>query len=297
MFPATFPVTFQIVDARGLGLTDATIRINRSGKTETHSLNSSSAVTSLPPGDYSVSVVSHNDVISKRPVTISSERTVELITAQEPLFPLLVIITIAVVGAILVVYGIIKKDLAMTFVSLAACFAVIATMLPWWSLEGSTSEVTTASTLYLAPPAFVTITRTASVLTGELPYLPDLFTTILLVILVMIVLGCLLCGTSFLFQRMKKQKMRLLSILGAILVVGCGLVIFLFAMTLYSQVSVGSILGAGTIGVTIPGVNEQALVPCHWGPAVGFFMYILVVILLFATLILVIRKNKRSKEV
>jgi len=297
VFPATFPVTFQIVDARGLGLTDATIRINRSGKTETRSLNSSSAIISLPPGDYAVSVVSHDEIISKRPVTISSERTVELITTQEPLFPLVSIIGFAILGAILVVYGTIKKDLVMLLSSLAACLAVIACVLPWWSLGGSTSDVTTSSTLYLAPPTFVTITRTPTVLTGELPYLPDLFTTILQVILVMIVLGCLLCGVSLVFQRMKNQKMHLISILGALLLFGGSLVMFLLAMTMYSQVSVGSLLGAGTIGVSIPGVNEQSLVPCHWGPAAGFFMYVLVVVLLFAALILLVRKNRRSKKV
>ena len=297
VFSATFPVTFQIVDARGLGLTDATIRINRSGKTETRSLNSSSAVISLPPGDYAVSVVSHDEIISKRPVTVSSERTVELITTQEPLFPLMSIICFAVLGAILVGYGTIKKDLVMLLVSLAACLAVIACMLPWWSLGGSTSDITTSSTLYLTPPAFVTITRTATVLTGELPYLPDLFTTILLVILVMIMLGCLLCGASLVFQRIQKLKMRLFSILGAFLLFGGGLVMFLLAITLYSQVSVGSVLGAGIVGISIPGVNEQSLVPCHWGPAAGFFVFVLVVILLFAALILLVRKNRRLKKV
>ena len=91
--------------------------------------------------------------------------------------------------------------------------------------------------------------------------------------------------------------MRLLSLLGAFLVIGCGLVMFLVAMTMYSQVSVGSIMGSGTIGVTIPDVNGPSLVPCHWGPAAGFFVYILVVILLFTALVFSVRKKKQSKKV
>jgi hypothetical protein len=296
VFPAAFPVTFQIVDARGLGVTDALLYINRSGKTKTLSLNSSSPVVSLPPGEYAVSVVSQNEIINQRPITVSSERTIELITTREPLFPLIGILSIIVVGVVFSVFGIRKKDPVMLLVSLALCLAVIASMLPWWSLSGSTSDVTTSSTLYLTPPAFVTITRTASVLTGELSYLPDLFITILLMILVMVVLGCLLCCASVLFHWMQKPRMRLLSILGALIIVGCGSVMFLVAMTMYSEVSVGSIQGAGEIGVTIPGISGQPLVACHWGLATGFYVYVIVIGFLLAAFILLVRKKKNSTK-
>jgi hypothetical protein len=296
VFPATFPVTFQVINARGLGMTDASLRINRSGKSETRTLNSTSVVASLPPGDYSVSVVSQDNIINRRPVTVSSERTIELITTQEPLFPLIGIICIVVFWVVLIGYGIIKKDLAMLLVSCALCLAVIASLLPWWSLAGNTSDITTSTTLYLTPPAFVTITRTSSVLTGELSYLPDLFITVLLVILVLIIVGCLLCGVSFVFQRLQRAKMRLFSVLGAFLVVGTGLLLFLVAMTMYSEVSVGNILGAGMIGVTIPGVSGQSLVPCHWGLAAGFYVYVTVIVLLFTALVLLVRKKKRPKK-
>jgi len=296
VFPATFPVTFQIIDTRGLGVTDAVLRIDRSGKSETHSLNASSDVASLPPGDYTVSVVSQGEIINRRPVAVSSERTIELITTQDPLFPLIGIISIVVIGAGLVIYGIFKKDLVILLVSFAACLAIIASLLPWWSIAGNTSDLTTSTTLYLAPPAFVTITRTSSVLTGELPYLPDLFITILLVILLLIMVGCLLSGVSFVFQRMQRPRMRLLSVLGAFLVIGCGLVMFLVAMTMYSEVSVGSIQGSGTIGVTVSGVIGQTLVPCQWGFATGFYVYVLAVVLFFTTFILLVIKKIQSKK-
>jgi hypothetical protein len=296
VFPAMFPVTFQIVDARGLEVSDATVQIDRSGKTEMHALSSSSVVAFLPPGDYAVSVIASNQVISKRPVPVSSERTVELITTQQPLFPLLIVIAVIILGILGSVYSTMKKDLVMLLVSLAACLAVSACMLPWWSLGGSTSDVTTSSTLYLAPPAFVTMTKTPSVLTGELPYLPDMFTTVLLLILVMIVLGCLLGGLGLMLHRRRKQTLGLVSILGAVLLFVCALALFLLAMTMYAQVSVGSILGAGAIGVSIPCVNEQSLVPCHWGPAAGFIIFVLGIILLSAALIHLVRKNRRSKK-
>ncbi len=296
-FPATFPVTFHIIDARGLEVVDTALRINRSGKEQTKTLSSPTAFTSLPPGNYDVSVASNDEIISKRPITVSSERTVELITTQQPLFPLIGIIAVIIIGAVLGVYSIIKKDIVLLLMTLAVGCAVIALMLPWWSLTGSTTEVTTSSTLYLAPPAFVTITRTASVLTGDLPYLPDLFLTVLLVILIMTGIGCLLCGLSFLFRRMQKPRMRVVSLLGGLVVVGSCLVIFLVAMTMYSEVSVGSIQGAGTIGVMIPGVSEQPLVPCQWGFGAGFYSYLIVVVLLSASLVLLLLKKKRSTKV
>jgi Na+-driven multidrug efflux pump len=189
-----------------------------------------------------------------------------------------------------------KRSLMMLLVSLAVCLAIVSCVLPWWSLTGSTVDVTTSSTLYLAPPVLVTMTRAPSVLTGELAFIPDMFTTILMMILVMIALGCLLCGTSLVFQRMKKPRLHFYSTFVAILLFGGCLVMFLVAMTLYSEVSVGSILGQGNIEVSVPGVSEQFSVPSHWGPDVGVVVFILSLVLLLTALLLVIQKNKKTKE-
>jgi hypothetical protein len=293
VFPATFAITFHVSDAHGLELTDSTITINRSGKTATLIQNSSSTLTTLPPGDYSVSVVSHGNIVGKRPLTITGERTVDLITTQEPLFPFLIIIIIITSGVILLIYSIIKKDLVLLFSLLTVCLVVAACVLPWWSLAGNSSEVSTSSVFYLTPLRLVTTTKTSSVLTGELAYVPDIFITIISLIPVVIVIGCFLCFASLAFRRFNKKKMQLLSILGAIILFGGCAITFSLAMTTYSQGGVGSFIGDGAVEVSVPGINAPISIQCHWGPAEGFIVFIGAIVVLLAVLLLLINKKKK----
>jgi hypothetical protein len=293
VFPAAFPITFHVLDSHGLDLNDATITINRSGKTAELIHNSSSTQTSLPPGDYTISVVSNNVVIGRRPLTISGERTIDLVTTQGPLFPLVIIIIIIALGGMLFIYSIKKKDPILLLSLLAVCLAVVACVLPWWSLAGRSSEANTSSVLYLVPPQLVTITRTASVVTGELAYAPDLFITVMAVIPAVIAFGCLLCFASLAFKRIDKKRIQLLLILAGILLFVGSLTAFSFAITTYSQAGVGSFLGEGTVDVSVPGINTPVPILCHWGPAEGFIVFIVTIIILLAALLLSIIQKKR----
>jgi hypothetical protein len=293
VFPAAFAITFHVSDSHGLELTDTTITINRSGKTATLIQNSSSTLATLPPGDYSISVVSHGNIVGKRPLTVTGERTVDLITTQEPLFPFLIIIIIIALGVILSIYSIIKKDLVLLFTLLSVLFAVTACMLPWWSLAGNSSDVSTSSVFYLAPLRFVTTTKAPSVITGELAYVPDLFVTVISLIPAVIAVGCFLCFASLAFRRINKKKMQLLSVLGAILLFGGSLMTFSLAMTTYSQGGVGSFIGDGAVEVSVPGINSPLQIQCHWGPAEGFILFVLAVIVLLSVLLTIVVKKKK----
>ena len=295
VFPATFPVTFHVLDSHGLDLIDATITINRNGKTAELIKNSSSTQTSLPPGDYAISVVSHGDVVARRPLTVSGERTIDLVTTQEPMFPVLIIYIIAVLGVILFVYSVIKKDLFMFLSLVAVCLAVVACVLPWWSLAGNTSDVTTSSTFYLAPPQLVTTTRTVSVLAGELAYIPDLFTTIMSALPVVIAFGCFLCFISLAFRRINKKRMQLLTVLGAVLLFGVSSTAFSLAMTTYLQAGVGSFFGEGTVDISVPGIHTLVPILCHWGPAEGFIVFIVAIVVLLAALLFTVIKKKKTE--
>lgn len=293
VFPAVFPITLHVVDSRGLPLTDASITINRSGKTATLELNKSLNQISLPPGDYTITVLSHTDIVGRRPFLVSGERTVDLVTTQDPFFPVLIIIFIAVSGTILSVYSAMKKDLVLLLSLLTVCLSIVACVLPWWSLSGGTPQVTTSTTFYLVPPQFVTMTRTASVLTGELAYAPELFTTIMSLIPVIIAGGCILSIASLVLRRVSKKKVHLVFLLGAILLFGGCLTAFSFAMTTYSQAGVGSLIGAGTVGISVPGITTPLPVPCHWGPAEGFIVFIVAMVVLFTALLVSIIQKKK----
>ena len=58
VFPAMFPITFQVFNSRGMKIGGATIQLSRGGKTIDLKSNVSGTMLSIPPGSYVVSVLS-----------------------------------------------------------------------------------------------------------------------------------------------------------------------------------------------------------------------------------------------
>jgi len=56
--------------------------------------------------------------------------------------------------------------------------------------------------------------------------------------------------------------------------------LFYYALSLVTELGVGSFMGSGKVLTTIPGVSEGVLVSCSWGPGIGFYLAILTLILL-----------------
>ena len=97
VFPAMFPITFQVFNSRGMKIGDAAIQLSRGGKTIDLKSNVSGTMLSVPPGSYVVSVLSQGQIISQRSLKVVSDRSVDLFTTQEPVFPLLVIVVAGII--------------------------------------------------------------------------------------------------------------------------------------------------------------------------------------------------------
>ena len=82
----------SILDSRGMSVENAKIVVSRDGKEVEDKSEEYGSYFSLPPGLYDVDVYYENELIGARKINVMGERSFDLITTQEPLFPLIVII-------------------------------------------------------------------------------------------------------------------------------------------------------------------------------------------------------------
>jgi hypothetical protein len=293
VMPAEFPITLHVLDARGIEITDATIQFERGGKTMETTSNSSGTVVLLPPGIYQVTILSNGNVIGQRPLNVIGERSVDFITIQEPMFPLIIIITMLILVLIALAGSIVKKEPMYFLTILTIGLIVVALIFPWWILSGSSSEIQTSSTMFLSPLELVTTTKTSQVIAGELSYFPDLFITVMFLIPALTALGCFLILISLVSNRINKKRVSILLLISALFLFIGSLVMFSVAMSTFAEVGVGSFLGEGTLTFSIPGDETVSPVFCHWGPGSGFYMYGLSIAILFSTLLITLKKRKQ----
>ena len=74
-----------------------------------------------------------------------------------------------------------------------------------------------------------------------------------------------------------------LSTLGIVMLIAT-ISVFFYAMSQLTEVSVGSFMGNGDLEITLPGVAESKILPCSWGPGVGFYLGTIAFVCLVATM-------------
>lgn len=297
VIPTAFNVSVVTYDSRGIPLPKTTITLEREGKTL--SLNESDDgrfSPQLPPGVYHAVVLYDNKVVGKRSLNIVGERSFEVVTSEEPLFPLIMIgvmIAVGILGAILMLR---KKDIPSLLKVLAVALAVICLLLPWWTIQGSTAEpaVATETHLYFIPASLISFTTTPTVLAGERPSasVPALF-TVFIPLLMGAVLASVLCVIlQVVFHRFQRKKLSIaLSIIGIVFLV-LALCAFYAVMSVITKVGIGGVFGQGVVSANIPGESMLVPVPSHWGLDSGFYLGCIAFILLFVSFFLSRRKSK-----
>jgi hypothetical protein len=296
VFPAEFQVSFHVFDSRGTTLEGMIVEMSRGGKTQESTSNGSRAVFSVPPGLYLVKVFSQGDVIGQRFLNVVGERSVDLITNQEPVFPLLVIAFACIFVIIGLAFVIKKKEPLYFLLLLMVSVLMIALVFPWWSLQGSSADVRTSSTLYLIPLNLVSTTTTPQVIGGDLTFLPEVFTTIMMIIPIIAVIVGLLAVAVLVVKKINKKGWQILLMAMALVLLLGSLVLFIVAMSAFAEVGVGSFMGNGTIDISIQGLEVVVSVLCQWGPGIGFWLYVIAGLLLLSTLITHLYQKKKKKN-
>jgi hypothetical protein len=295
VFPAEYPLVISPLDNRGNPLPHRSIKVTRSEKSIQEESNQSSVTLSVPPGEYYVQVFNDEEVIGARNVALFGERDVEILTKEEPLFPLIATIVFIILLIGLIGYGVWKRQVMPLLVFVVLLLSLSALVSPWWQLSGSTQEVETTTTLYLFPSNLVTHTETSVVHTGELASLPDIFLILLLFIPLVTIVGG---GFLFLSVMVRKNSPRicvLFQFLEVILLLGV-LMLFGVGMSLLAEAGVGSFLGEGLVDISIPGESMTEMVHCTWGPTVGFYQYMIAFLFLVVTLMNRVYQYRKKEQ-
>jgi len=294
VFPAEFAIKINILDSRGSVVSDARVIISRGGKEAERQSNTSGLTFLLPPGMYTVKVYSQDDLIGARKINVFGERSFDVITTQEPVFPLIVTISAIIFALIGLIFTYVKKDFMYFLKILAVSLVIVAVVSPWWMLQGSSSGVETSTTMYLIPLELVTTTTATGVISGELSFLPELFIDVVSLIPLFTALACLFILSSM-FLRRFSNKLYFLSLFFAIVLFICSILIFSVGMSELAEVGIGSFSGDGTLDIGIPGEETDATIFCSWGPNVGFYVYVLSIIIIVLIIIFNVKKIVKKK--
>jgi hypothetical protein len=301
VIPTEFNVTIITYDSRGLQLPKTTIALERDGNTlALNESNNGRFFAQLPPGTYTATVWYDNAVVGKRTLTVIGERSFDLVTTEEPLFPLIVIgVTIAfgVIGAFLTLR---KKDTSSFLKVLAGILAIVSLMLPWWTIQGSSIEpmVSTQTHLYFVPANLISFTTTPTVIAGERSSAsaPALFTTFITVLTVAVLASALCIILQMIFHRYRRKKLSLSFLVIGIVFLALSLSVFYIVMSVITKVGVGGVFGQGPISANIPGENILVPVSSSWGLDSGFYLCFTALILLCSSLLLSRKKHKNEVQ-
>lgn len=294
-FPAVFPISFHVYDSRGQELEDVTIYLSRGGITREVPGTESVIVIPLPPGLYLIKVLSQGNVIGQRSITVVGERSVDLLTNQDPVYPFVGIGFAVLLVCIGFVVGVLKKEPLYVLLLLTVGILVLSPLFPWWTLQGSAPDVQTTSHMFLVPVRLISTTITTQVIAGDHAFLPEIFTSVMTMIPYFIMVICLLLIVILVLYWMNKKRWQRLLFIGSLALLVSILISFIYAMSAFTEVGVGSFIGQGTLHIAIPGEDTTISMASGWGPGSGFWLCVIGMLVLVFTLLLAVTK-KRKKE-
>jgi len=296
VFPAEFKTHLKILDSKGNPCNNAKIILTRENKKlELKNCESETTLT-IPPGIYRVEIYDNGDLISVRNIDIFSERNFDLITDYEPFFyTLILFVGICLVVAFLILF-IVKKIKKQHLIFIPIILLTLSFLFPWWAINGSSSQLETNTNMFIMPTELITITKTPDVISGELAFLPDIFIDAMNVILVFTAIGCIIFLSSWYFKKHNKKRLYFFSLALSILAFIGSIGIFTYGMSEFCNVGVGSFIGSGNLDIGIPGESSSISVLSNWGPSMGFYLYI-VAIVVFILYILLNRSKKFEKRI
>ncbi len=293
-FPATYDVDLKIINARGEVEKDSQMIISRNDDDISIDTIDSSAFLSVPPGEYLVKVYQDDDLVSERTIGVYGAQKYDLITTNQPSYVLIVIIlSVLFILASLIVFGY-KKQLRLLVVTIGIILIILSLFLSWWGIQGSTEHLETSTNLYLIPSNMITITSTEQTIAGELSYLPPIVLTAITGMIALAMVGCVMIAAHIYVGKKGMRRLdRISLILGSLSILGPWL-IFLVAINELSSITIGGIFGSGLLDVGVAGETQIYSVSSFWGPAHGFYIYAIGLVLIFSAFVSTM--NQKRKE-
>jgi len=280
-FPAVFPLTVTLLNSRGDALNEGTFIITRSGASHTVQVKDSSFTESLPPGQYTLQLLDGTTIIAARSLRLLGERTVDLVTTKEPLYPFVFLIGGLLSLAVGIVFSLRKKAVAYLSYAITISLVLSSLAFPWWQIHGATAEIEATTHMFIVPLRLVSMIQTKGVIAGEVAFLPDEFLIAMTLVPLFCFLSCILLLAIGLIPRINKWRWHQVLLLGVTMMLLGSLLVFTVGMSALTGVGVGSFIGEGVLEVDIPGVDSVSALNQQWWPTLGFYLVLLAAINLF----------------
>jgi hypothetical protein len=279
----------------GFMLNEGEISVTRKGKSKSESIDDDGKTKLLiPPGRYTITVYSEGEVIAKQDIDVRGNKDVTILSSVESQLHIIVIylgIALIVISIIILTW---KKKIYTCLNLLVIALLIIALVSPWWILNGDDGATTTTTKTLLYPPKIISFSSSSEVIGGDVSNVPDEVTLILSLLFLLISLSCpLIFITIFTRNKLRRTTtgLTILSILFLIITFA----IFIYAMSMLTEVGVGSFIGSGDIDTSLPGISENQVIPSNWGPGIGFYLGIISIIIFIASILFNRLKNRKTK--
>ena len=276
-FPAEYSLNFRAYNSYGEYLSSGEISVLRLGKIKEIDIGSDGfASISIPPGGYQISVVSNDKEIAKQNVELKGEKDINIVSSEDSLLHNIMLyfgIILLIISIMIIIW---KKNIHMGLKIIAIALIIISLFSPWWVLTGEEGSLETATKTLLIPQKLVTVTSSADALGGEISQVPEDVTMVLELLTILLIISSLLIFISVFTKNRFSKTTVIISVLSIILLI-VTISIFYYAMSQLTEVGVGSFIGNGNIETTIPGVTESKVLPCSWGPNIGFYLGIITI--------------------
>jgi hypothetical protein len=278
VFPAEFTLDCSIKDITGGAVDQATLSVKRNGKMISTKIIHGDGKITVPPGTYDLSIISNNDLIATQQITIKGDKSKEIISNQASFLHLVLPLLFILIFGGIALYCFWKKKYNYALHLVIVFIILTSIVMPWWVLNGNNDQVSTTTTTMLFPAHIITLTTTDEVIGGEISSVPEEFTMILDLLIIILLLTTLLIGFELLIKQRYPRISKITAILSIIFLI-IVIVLFYVAMSEVTKVGVGSFMDTNELTISIPGETNQVSLLCQWGPATGFYLIILAIIL------------------
>lgn len=285
-FSAVFDLDTDLLDYHGNALQDKNLKLNvkREGKKIFSSISPDKVVT-LPPGKYTIEVYSEDKLVGSKVVELTNTKNVKIVTEIESIIPIIITGIFLLFIIEIIVFILLKRISLNTFLKLLAISLILLSLFqPWWALNAE-SDTTTAgknSEMYIFSQSMIERTTYDGETYLDVATLPEIFTTFLGTLLLIIYTGLALLCFSFIPNILLKRRFFIVLISASILFLTLVALAFSFGMSKITEISLGGLIGRSTLDILLPN-GETVYMSATWGLGPGFYLCIFSAILLIGT--------------
>jgi len=270
-FPAEFTIDLDFMNSYGMTIGDGKITLKRSGKGPEIEIDKGMATVTVPPGEYELRVSAGNEEIAKQNIDVKGDKSISIVTTQESSLHTMVTFLGIILAFCSIVFLLWKKNIHLSLNLFIIALILIAIVMPWWALSGDTGTISTTTKTLLFPSNIVTLTSSQSVLGGEISIAPPELSMVLELLAMLLMIVCVIAVICIFIKDRFRKISKILWIASIVLLI-VTVLLFFVAMSQVTDVGVGSFSGDGDLDISIPGLQENAIVLCSWGPGIGFYL-------------------------